>query len=434
MVDLYNNGIPCIHVPKTMDLDLHTYSVGGDCAINNIAKAVNSVKTTGNSHNRIVIVEVFGRYAGHTAFRGGLAAEADCVLIPEVPIDFDVVYAHMKERFVKRLRASELLEATYTIVVAEGLTIADSVLADDSYGTDAFGHKKMGGTGKYVREQLTARLKADEEFKDVYKELGLFVANMNELPEIRETAPGYLIRSGETTALDACFGRDAGAGAVLLLSQEDLRRDDRGAWTRAKWAMSRRSTPLRSALSISRWSRCTRRWACASGENRRRSPQSLKSAPPNTGIIFKEQPCTNTKNSDSSTQKKCCKKRTKRGMPFRRSTSSRSSSSWPSPRRAARPIRLLSCSVPPMCANTSARTWLQRMAQAAVETLREQGKSMPVALHLDHGLTFEECKSCIDSGFSSVMIDGSALPFEENIALTAKVVGLCARAGRHRRG
>lgn len=219
VVDLHANSIPCVHVPKTMDLDLYTYSVGGDSAINNISKAVKSVKTTGNSHNRIIIIEVFGRYAGHTTFRGGIAAEADCVLIPEVPIDFDIVYAHMKERFCSRLKNSSLHEATYTIVVAEGLTISNQLLVDESFGTDAFGHKKMGGTGKYVREQLTSRLSVDEEMKAIYKDLGLYVENMNELPEIRETAPGYLIRSGETYALDACFGRDAGAGAVLLLRE-----------------------------------------------------------------------------------------------------------------------------------------------------------------------------------------------------------------------
>lgn len=66
-------------------------------------------------------------------------------------------------------------------------------------------------------------------------------------------------------------------------------------------------------------------------------------------------------------------------------------------------------------------TMVQRMVQAAVETLRDEGKNMPIALNLDHGMTFEECASCIDSGFSNVMIDGSALPFEENIALTARV-------------
>ena len=63
----------------------------------------------------------------------------------------------------------------------------------------------------------------------------------------------------------------------------------------------------------------------------------------------------------------------------------------------------------------------QRMSQAAIEIMEAEGKVVPMALHLDHGLKYEDCVSCIDSGFSSVMIDGSALPYEENIELTAKV-------------
>ena len=68
-------------------------------------------------------------------------------------------------------------------------------------------------------------------------------------------------------------------------------------------------------------------------------------------------------------------------------------------------------------------TILRYMAQGAVEYAKELGCAHPqIVLHLDHGDSFETCKSCIDSGFSSVMIDGSSLPFEENIALTKKVV------------
>ncbi len=65
---------------------------------------------------------------------------------------------------------------------------------------------------------------------------------------------------------------------------------------------------------------------------------------------------------------------------------------------------------------------LRYMALGAVEMVKASGASIPIALHLDHGDTFELCKSCIDSGFSSVMIDGSHLSFEENIQLTRKVV------------
>lgn len=68
------------------------------------------------------------------------------------------------------------------------------------------------------------------------------------------------------------------------------------------------------------------------------------------------------------------------------------------------------------------QTLLRYMAQGAVEYAKELGYAIPIVLHLDHGNSFELCKDCIDSGFSSVMIDGSHLPYEENVALTKKVV------------
>ena len=68
------------------------------------------------------------------------------------------------------------------------------------------------------------------------------------------------------------------------------------------------------------------------------------------------------------------------------------------------------------------QTLLRYMAQGAVEYAKELGKNIPIVLHLDHGNSFELCKSCIDMGFSSVMIDGSHLPYDENVALTKQVV------------
>lgn len=68
------------------------------------------------------------------------------------------------------------------------------------------------------------------------------------------------------------------------------------------------------------------------------------------------------------------------------------------------------------------QTMLRYMAQGAVEYAKELGCEIPIVLHLDHGDSFEICKSCIEYGFSSVMIDGSHLPYEENVALTKKVV------------
>ena len=68
------------------------------------------------------------------------------------------------------------------------------------------------------------------------------------------------------------------------------------------------------------------------------------------------------------------------------------------------------------------QTLLRYMAQGAVEYAKELGYNIPIVLHLDHGDTFELCKDCIDSGFSSVMIDGSHHPYEQNVALTRQVV------------
>jgi len=68
------------------------------------------------------------------------------------------------------------------------------------------------------------------------------------------------------------------------------------------------------------------------------------------------------------------------------------------------------------------QTLLTYMAQGAVQYMKEMGGNIPIALHLDHGDSFELCVSCIETGFSSVMIDGSSLPYEENVALTKKVV------------
>lgn len=68
------------------------------------------------------------------------------------------------------------------------------------------------------------------------------------------------------------------------------------------------------------------------------------------------------------------------------------------------------------------QTLLRYMAMGAVQMMKEMGGNIPIALHLDHGDTFETCKACIDSGFSSVMIDGSHHPFEKNIKLTKQVV------------
>jgi 6-phosphofructokinase 1 len=220
MVDLYGQNIPCVHVPKTMDLDLQTYSVGGDSAINRIADFVNDLKTTAATHNRIIALEVFGRYAGHTALRGGIAGDADAILIPEIPVDFDILYAHAKTRYRQRITKSDVNAGSYIIVVAEGLKdVSGKEIVDDNAGVDAFGHKKLAGAGKYVCQEFIKRFKTDGEITKFMRDCHMFVEGIYNIPEAREVTPGHLVRCGLSSAYDVNFGMESGAAAVMLLQK-----------------------------------------------------------------------------------------------------------------------------------------------------------------------------------------------------------------------
>ncbi|MEW6050964.1 MAG: 6-phosphofructokinase [Candidatus Zixiibacteriota bacterium] len=218
ILDLDAEGIKCVHAPKTMDLDLVPYSVGGDSTINRISDFLRDLKTTGRTHNRIMVIEVFGRYAGHTAFRGGVAGEADAILIPEIPVDFNELYRHLKKVYMKRIMESDIKAGTYTVVVAEGLKDASGrEMYDDSAGLDSFGHKKLAGAGKFVAQEVTKMLKADSEIRQFMEQQGMYVEELNAIPEVRVIVPSHLVRSGFTSAYDANFGMEAGACAVCLL-------------------------------------------------------------------------------------------------------------------------------------------------------------------------------------------------------------------------
>lgn len=218
VVDLAGRGISVVHAPKTIDLDLHTYSVGGDTAANRTARIVDDLKSTGRSHNRVMVTEAFGRYAGHVALCGGIAADADCILLPEIPVDLDVVHRHLKRRLLGRLRAAGGFAATYTVVVAEGMTTVDGVtVTDDRVAADAFGHRKLSGAGRYVRDRLQAQLDRDPDVRQAMRELGMYVPKLYEAPEAREVVPAHVVRAGATSVFDVNFGKRIGAGAVLLL-------------------------------------------------------------------------------------------------------------------------------------------------------------------------------------------------------------------------
>jgi len=221
MVDLVTHGIRCVHAPKTMDLDLMPYSVGADSTINRIQQFVRDLRTTGRTHNRIIVVEVFGRYAGHTAFRGGVAGDADAMLIPEIPVDFDLLWSDIKQKYFRRIAESDIKAGTYMIVVAEGLRDASGgKLIDKSVPPDPSGHHKLAGAGKYVCQELDERMKKDASVVELMKAQAMYVPGVYEGPEIRAVVPQHLVRCGFTSSYDVKFGLEVGAGAVLLLLQD----------------------------------------------------------------------------------------------------------------------------------------------------------------------------------------------------------------------
>jgi 6-phosphofructokinase 1 len=219
VVDLLQHGIKCIHVPKTMDLDLQTYSVGGDSTINRIAKFTDELRTTGLTHNRALVIEVFGRYAGHTAFRGGLGADADAILIPEVEVDYEVLYKHFKKTYIERLINSDVKGSTYIIVAAEGVKNKEGKYFTDTSSTDSFGHQRLSGVGSFIRKQLEHYTKQDPDWKKVLTEVGIYVDGIYMYPEIREVSLGHLVRAGATSAYDVTFGKQAGGAAVHLMKE-----------------------------------------------------------------------------------------------------------------------------------------------------------------------------------------------------------------------
>lgn len=224
MVKLQAIGIKCVHAPKTMDLDLQTYSVGGDSTIGRIANFARDLRTTARTHNRIFAVEVFGRYAGHTAFRGGIAAQADAILIPEIHVDFDYLAQHMVERYFDRIAHSDVRAGTYLIVVAEGLKDEHGRTFEEvNEVEEAWGRGRLGGAAHYVERELTARIQPGTALGDHVRQrmqaYGLFVPGQLEAPEIRHLVTGHLVRCGQSSAYDVNFGLEVGAAATWLLLQ-----------------------------------------------------------------------------------------------------------------------------------------------------------------------------------------------------------------------
>jgi len=146
---LHREGVPVIAIPKTMDNDVHgtEYSIGFSTAVTRSVMAINDLRTTAGSHERILIVELFGRHSGAPCLLASYLADADRALIAEVPFDMG--------RVIDLLIADrEANPSRYAVLtVSEGAHPVNGQPLE-SGEPDAVGHRKLGGIGEVIGEEL----------------------------------------------------------------------------------------------------------------------------------------------------------------------------------------------------------------------------------------------------------------------------------------
>lgn len=200
-VRLHQEGVNVLAIPKTMDNDVPgtDYCIGFSTCVTRTIELTSRLRTSAGSHERLLILEVFGRYAGFSAMAPTLAGAAHRCVIPEYPFSLD----RLTELLVLDRRRNP---SRYAIVlVSEGATIQGGQMMFEGEATDAFGHKKLGGIGDLVAKEVKTR---SAKFNNG-KAIDVIFQNL-----------GYLVRSGEPDALDSVVPMAYGNIALdLLLSK-----------------------------------------------------------------------------------------------------------------------------------------------------------------------------------------------------------------------
>jgi len=188
---LFQNGVPVVGVPKTIDNDLSAtaWTFGFDSAVQCVVDALDRLRTTAASHKRVLVLQVMGRTSGWIALYGGFAGGADVILIPEIPFSYERLCAHV----AKRMSGGE---ASTLIVVSEG--------AEPTGGGDLTAHGPTranihpGGIGARVAREIMERTGQ----------------------ETRAVVLGHLQRGGAPSVNDRILGIRFGVGAVHLIQEK----------------------------------------------------------------------------------------------------------------------------------------------------------------------------------------------------------------------
>ncbi len=183
-VRLYQEGIKIVAIPKTMDNDVPgtDYCIGFSTCVTRTIHMVNLLRTSAGSHERILVVEVFGRYAGFTALLPAMAGAANRCVIPEYVFNIE----HLTNLLVEDRKNNP---SNYSVVlVSEGATFEGVDMMFQNLEKDSYGHAKLGGIGDAVSakiKELTPKFNNNKKIETINQHLG------------------YLVRSGDPDAIDS---------------------------------------------------------------------------------------------------------------------------------------------------------------------------------------------------------------------------------------
>jgi ATP-dependent phosphofructokinase / diphosphate-dependent phosphofructokinase len=195
---LGQEGVAVVGVPKTIDNDLAGTEVtfGFDTAVQTATDAIDRLRTTAESHHRVIVCEVMGRHAGWIATYAGIAGGAAEILVPEVPFDVTAVCDRLKRRHAGNLFSSIVVISEGAVPVA-GAQSESARRAVSTSSFDAFGHARLGGIGGWLAEEIERRT-------------GF---------EARVTTLGHIQRGGTPTAFDRVLATRFGVAAVRAVHE-----------------------------------------------------------------------------------------------------------------------------------------------------------------------------------------------------------------------
>jgi ATP-dependent phosphofructokinase / diphosphate-dependent phosphofructokinase len=197
-VHLYKKGVKVMAIPKTMDNDVPgtDYCIGFSTCVTRTISLTNNLRTVAGSHERFMVLEVFGRYAGFTAMLPTMAGAAHRCVIPEYPFDME----HLTELMVED---RENNPSKYSILlISEGAMFPGADMVYESAEKDMFGHAKLGGIG----DMVSVRLKDLSPKYTKGKSVGVINQKL-----------GYMVRCGDPDAIDSIVPMAFGTMALDLL-------------------------------------------------------------------------------------------------------------------------------------------------------------------------------------------------------------------------